>query len=110
MSWETVLRHAWGVDREAVSGQEILLLRLLGRDVEWAGQELLSQAQAKAEIQCFIRDNRTRSFAATEVWQHLDTKLGPIAPSLEQVTVILEGLPILERPPKSIHLRCDLRS
>jgi Bacterial RNA polymerase, alpha chain C terminal domain len=97
MSWETVLRDAWGVDREAVSGQEILLLRLLGRDVEWARQELLSQMQAKTEIQRFIRANRTRPFAAIQVWQHLDTKLGAIVPSLEEVITILEGLPILER-------------
>ena len=97
MSWETVLRNAWGVDREAVSGQEILLLRLLGRDVEWAGQELISQAQAKAEIQRFIRDNRTRSFAAMEVWQHLTTQFESILPSLHEVIAILESLPILQR-------------
>ena len=100
MSWETALRQAWGVEREAVSRQEILLLHLLGRDVEWAGQQRVLQAQATAEIQRFIRANRTRPFAAIQVWQHLNTKLGTIAPSLGEVTAILEGMPILERTDK----------
>ena len=87
------MRQSWGVEREAVSDQEILLLQLLGRDIEWAEQQLVLQAQATVEIQRFIRANRTRPFAAIQVWQHLNKELGTIAPSLAEVTAILEGLP-----------------
>jgi len=36
MTWTRALRKAWGVDRHAICNQEVLLLRLLGKDNQWA--------------------------------------------------------------------------
>jgi len=61
------LRDAWHMDRETIRHQETLLLRLLGKETEWALLGTASEKRVQIEVQRFIVTNRTREFSATEL-------------------------------------------
>jgi DNA-directed RNA polymerase delta subunit len=97
MTWATALRQAWHVDRQAVCGQEVLLLQLLGKDNEWALHGTVLEKRFQDEARRFIIANRKREFSATELWQYLRPKLKTAIPSLPDVVSLLCILPSLER-------------
>jgi Bacterial RNA polymerase, alpha chain C terminal domain len=96
-SWVAALQESWGVDPEAVSNQEVLLLRLLRRDAPSFQQESWVFGRVHAEICQFVRRNRTRPIAGRQVWQHVTRKLGRLAATPKEVLTILDSLPNLER-------------
>jgi hypothetical protein len=96
-SWTAALQESWGVDPQAVSNQEILLLRLLGRDASSFQREWWAFRHAHAEVQCFVRSNRTRPIEVGRVRQHVTRKLGRLAPTPKELLTILNSLPNLER-------------
>ena len=55
------------MDRETIRHQETLLLRLLGKETEWALLGTASEKRVQIEVQRFIVTNRTREFSATEL-------------------------------------------
>jgi DNA-directed RNA polymerase delta subunit len=97
MTWARALRDAWHMDRETIRQQEALLLRLLGKDREWALHGTASEKRVQTEVQRFILANRTREFSATELWQYLRRKLKTAIPFLPDVVKLLQTLPSLER-------------
>jgi hypothetical protein len=96
-SWAAALQECWGVDPQAVSNQEILLLRLLRRDARSFQRESWAFGRARAEIRQFVRRNRTKPIAVRQVWQHVTRKLGRQTATLKEVLTILDRLPNLER-------------
>ena len=96
-SWVAALQESWGVDPQAVSNQEVLLLRLLRRDAPSFQQESWVFGRVHAEVRQFVRRNRTRQIGLRQVWQHVTRKLGRLAATPKEVLTILETLPTLER-------------
>jgi len=99
-SWAAALQQSWGVDPQAVNNQEILLLRLLGRDASSFQRESWAFRRAHAEVQWFVRSSRTRPIEVGPVRQHVTRKLGRLAPTPKEVLTILDNLPNLEPGPK----------
>jgi DNA-directed RNA polymerase delta subunit len=97
MTWAGALRQAWHVDRQAIRLQEVLLLRLLGKDSRWALHGTVLEKRFRNEMQRFIIANRKREFFATELCQHLRPKLKTAMPFLPDVVGLLCTLPSLER-------------
>ena len=96
-SWIAALQESWGVDPQAVSDQEVLLLRLLRRDAPSFQQESWLFGRVHAEVRQFVRRNRTRQIGLRQVWQHVTRKLGRLAATPKEVRTILDSLPKLER-------------
>jgi hypothetical protein len=96
-SWVAALQECWGVDPQAVSNQEVLLLRLLRSDAPSFQQESWAVGRVRAEVRQFVRRNRTRPIALRQVWQHVTRKLGRVAATPKEVLTILDSLPNLER-------------
>jgi hypothetical protein len=96
-SWAEALQESWGVDPQAVSNQEILLLRLLRRDAPSFQRESWAFRRAHAEVHRFVRRNRTRPIAVGQVQEHVTSKLGRLASTPKEVLTILDSLPNLER-------------
>jgi DNA-directed RNA polymerase delta subunit len=96
-TWSHALREAWHVDRQAIRGQEVLLLRLLGKDNQWAFQGTALEKRVRIEVHRFIVANWTREFSAKELWQYLRRKLKTAIPFLPDLVNVLTTLPSLER-------------
>jgi DNA-directed RNA polymerase delta subunit len=96
MTWVNALRKAWHVDRHAIRNQEVLLLRLLGRDSQWGLQGTVLEKHVQIKVQRFIRANRMSEFSATEMWKHLRAKFKTNTPSLPDVASLLRTLSNLE--------------
>ena len=111
MSWETALAGRLGRRSRRSQRPRDLIAAIARKRCRMGRTATVLQAQATVEIQRFIRANRTRPFAAIQVWQHLNTKLETIAPSLDASDRdIRRSAQFWSKPPKSIHLRSDLRS
>lgn len=95
--WTSALEKCWGVDRQAVSGQEILLLRLVGIDPQRLRRAQREVGRAHSMTRGFLRKNRARRFRPNELRRHLVNKLGPLAPSHKELVTILQSLPTLEQ-------------
>jgi DNA-directed RNA polymerase delta subunit len=95
-TWSRALRKVWGVDRHAIQRQEVLLLRLLGKDNQWALHGTVLEKRVQLEVQRFIRANRTREFSAAELWKYLRPKFKTGAPSLPDVASLLRTVPTLQ--------------
>ena len=96
-SWAAALQVCWGVNPQAVSNQEILLLRLLGKHASSFQRQSWAFRHAHAEVYRFVRSNRTRPIEVRRVRQHVRRKLGGLAPTTKEVLTILKSLPNLER-------------
>jgi len=97
MTWARALRKAWGVDRHAIRNQEALLLRLLGKDNQWALRGTVLEKRFQDEVQRFIIANRKRTFSAAQLWRYLRPKFKRAIPFLPDVVSLLCTLPSLER-------------
>jgi DNA-directed RNA polymerase delta subunit len=96
-TWAHALREAWHVDRQAIRGQEVLLLRLLGKGNQWALQGTALEKRVRIEVHRFIAANRTREFSAEELRQYLRRELKTAIPFLPDLVRVLAILPSLER-------------